>query len=844
MFDFSNSSAFLSILNESQRHAWVGDNAPDNLNFDVLDLHNRPGYRASPEETNKYDTVWLTENPIDNQGWRILIDSSIRLLKKSGLLVLRYVQNQFVTVINLKNFLYRKYGIDIRVDYEEIKAGEFLTVFHVIRKSGPSLEKTWTFGILTQGKKVEVVERFCRSVRNYGGPSHQIIIIGPSHDAYEPYNPTYIDRRYSERFSDICVKKNDIVEAAVNENICIAHDRYWLNSDFFEGFEKFGYDFEFLTIRQRHESGKNYPSYCAIDDRCHLIWGQIYECGTDNESWNRSYLNGGFVVGKRSVFLAIPFNPLIFHNQAEDVELAKEMENRSILPRINRFSSATTDVADHLTDAFKFALHSDYEKVFYTAPNKCVASIDIQIQNDSLHPKEETKLDGFVNATAAIDSNPVPKKGANFVQLVERVRRRRQAGASWKGIAFLSAQFMYVRTRARIQSRLTRADFSAEEKAWAETAAQPINSPEEGPLILKNDYSVKPSAHKGVNVILYAADAGGVVNLSIHYLRSLRRRNIPICIVDIQRGEAGNVIPEDLLEFFSDQPLYPTNIWCLGFPFIEHHLRVLRPWAEGRWNINFTHWELPRVPSRLAHNFAVVDSLIVDSEFVKDAISRVTDKPIEIVDPEIEIDPSVVQPYTRKHFGLPEKKVLFLLNWEFTSSTIRKNPMAGIKAFDSAFRDNKQNVALVMHVKFEHRHGPEKLQEYEEFLATIRRDFPHVIVLANNSYKYAEALALKNICDCYISLHRSEGYGMGCAEALALGKRCVMTGWSGNMELLKKGAWRELSYIVDAIPTKVSPADFPWVSDDDDVSQFWAEVKLNDAVSKLKAVYYDITSTV
>jgi glycosyltransferase involved in cell wall biosynthesis len=47
-----------------------------------------------------------------------------------------------------------------------------------------------------------------------------------------------------------------------------------------------------------------------------------------------------------------------------------------------------------------------------------------------------------------------------------------------------------------------------------------------------------------------------------------------------------------------------------------------------------------------------------------------------------------------------------------------------------------------------------------------------------------EARNLTRCCDCYMSLHRSEGFGRGPAEAMFFAKPVVVTGWSGNMEYM------------------------------------------------------------
>ena len=40
--------------------------------------------------------------------------------------------------------------------------------------------------------------------------------------------------------------------------------------------------------------------------------------------------------------------------------------------------------------------------------------------------------------------------------------------------------------------------------------------------------------------------------------------------------------------------------------------------------------------------------------------------------------------------------------------------------------------------------------------------------------------------DAFVSLHRSEGFGLPIAEAMALGKPVIATGWSGNMDFMSE----------------------------------------------------------
>lgn len=799
---FQNVRDLISAEAADGSHAWIGHTAPVDGDFAIVDLHLRPGFRALPADTGRFHSVWLVEKAVEEQGWRILIDSAIRMLEKSGFIVIRHVQNQYISIPALKNFLFRKYGLVVSVTAEKVLDGDIVTAFHIERvTSALSQNKLWTFGILTQGKKPEMVAQMCATIRRFGGIEHEILIVGPQNDLYKNYNPLYIDKIYSHQLADICVKKNDIVQRATHENLCILHDRYWLYRDFFTGFDQFGYDFDYLTIQQYHQSGKNYPSYCAIDDRGHLIWGNIFECGNENQTWNRHYLNGGFLIAKTALLKAIPFNPLLFHNQAEDVELARQLEAVSVVARINRLSSALTDVPDYLTDVFKIAPTTDYDSV-YCRPEPLPASAQ---------PAPEQRPDDDVN----------PRPWGRFQGVIERMERRRRNGASWKGIAFLSAQAVYRCINARMHS-------------VANIVFQKFRHVHISQL---------PSEMEGINILLHAGDAGCVLNIYVHYIRSLMRRDVPLRIIDIDRGAARNVLPADLIAYVGKKPIYPTNVWCIGLPYFRKRLADEAAWATDRWNAHFAHWELPYIPKRLADDLSTADSFIVDSEYVRDALQNVTEKPVFLIDPEISILRSAIAQYDRAYFGLPQDKVLFLLDWEYTSSTARKNPQAGIDAFNDAFDIVQNDVALVMHVKYEMQHGDERLQHYKTFLEDIRKNHPNIILIEKNSFSYEEALGLKLACDCYVSLHRAEAYGMGCAEALSLGQRCVMTGWSGNMELMKNPEWASRAYTVAATLIPVSPDDHPWVSADDDVHQLWADVRHGDAVRKLKSAYLDIKTT-
>ena len=87
--------------------------------------------------------------------------------------------------------------------------------------------------------------------------------------------------------------------------------------------------------------------------------------------------------------------------------------------------------------------------------------------------------------------------------------------------------------------------------------------------------------------------------------------------------------------------------------------------------------------------------------------------------------------------------------------------------------------------------------------------------------------ALMNACDCYVSLHRSEGFGLTLAEAMALGKPTIATAYSGNIAFMTP----ENSFLVPWRPGRVPPGCEPYPKGD-----CWAEPDLDAAASLMRLV--------
>jgi glycosyltransferase involved in cell wall biosynthesis len=67
-------------------------------------------------------------------------------------------------------------------------------------------------------------------------------------------------------------------------------------------------------------------------------------------------------------------------------------------------------------------------------------------------------------------------------------------------------------------------------------------------------------------------------------------------------------------------------------------------------------------------------------------------------------------------------------------------------------------------------------------------------------------MELYRACDCFVSLHRAEGYGRGIAEALLLGLDVIATGHGGNVDFCRKAGARLVAH--KDIPLKPGGVSF------------------------------------
>jgi glycosyltransferase involved in cell wall biosynthesis len=212
-------------------------------------------------------------------------------------------------------------------------------------------------------------------------------------------------------------------------------------------------------------------------------------------------------------------------------------------------------------------------------------------------------------------------------------------------------------------------------------------------------------------------------------------------------------------------------------------------------------WETNSIPSRWAPAFELVDEIWVYSRFMAENIGAATSVPVIALPPPVQAPTVASEPL---RLGVPDG-YLFLFVFDYLSTIQRKNPIGLIEAFKRAFEPGEGPRLLIKTINAPLRPLAEEAVLWE---AHGRED----IRVIDRSLSAAERDGVMAGCDCYVSLHRSEGFGLTMAEAMAIGKPVIATGYSGNVDFMNA----ENSYLVDyevglvGPDCEIYPADGEW----------------------------------
>jgi predicted O-linked N-acetylglucosamine transferase (SPINDLY family)/glycosyltransferase involved in cell wall biosynthesis len=280
----------------------------------------------------------------------------------------------------------------------------------------------------------------------------------------------------------------------------------------------------------------------------------------------------------------------------------------------------------------------------------------------------------------------------------------------------------------------------------------------------------------GINIAGYVNGEFGIGEGVRANIRAIEAIGIPFVINNFTRSPHRK--QDTSYQNFSQDNPYPINLIQVNADQVKTFLKYSGvSYLKNRYNIGFWAWELPEFPPEWQPAFNHFHEIWTYSNACAEAISIVSPIPVIKVMPSISLDqPSL----DREALGLPQDKFIFLFIFDFCSHIERKNPLAVIQAFNQAF-GNDDRVLLILKSSNSEKNVKD-LALLKSALANSA-NIKHI-----DGYLSKEQInALLYNCDCYVSLHRCEGFGLTMAEAMFYGKPVIATGYSSNTEFMNIG---------------------------------------------------------
>jgi glycosyltransferase involved in cell wall biosynthesis len=238
----------------------------------------------------------------------------------------------------------------------------------------------------------------------------------------------------------------------------------------------------------------------------------------------------------------------------------------------------------------------------------------------------------------------------------------------------------------------------------------------------------------------------------------------------------------------------------------------------SRYRIIYPLWELSRYPEEWARGLEKFDEIWAPSRFIFDALVSVVSKPV--IHMPLASEAIITNFLSRRWFGIEENSYVFLFFFDVRSYVERKNPQGVLAAFRKLVSARPYGkFTLVLKVN-----SDQKNDSAAQDLRRACADLGARVMFIDKTLSDNETKNLIRNCDCFISLHRSEGFGKGLCEAMSLGKPVIGTAYSGNLDFMN----HENALMVDFKEIPVSPGQYPYAE-----GQVWADPSVEHACTQM-----------
>jgi len=307
-----------------------------------------------------------------------------------------------------------------------------------------------------------------------------------------------------------------------------------------------------------------------------------------------------------------------------------------------------------------------------------------------------------------------------------------------------------------------------------------------------------PSLPRGVNLVGWFDSPTGIGQSARALARAAESAGLPVSRIEVGTLESGEDVSAP----------YALNLFHVNADAAAAIVELCGPAVHrGRANVGYWYWETEEFPRLWRDRFAYFDEIWVASEFCRASIARESEIPVAVVAPPVILE--IPSKSLQARPGAPGS-FRFLTVCDADSVPERKNPLGAVRAFARAFAENP-SVSLTVRIA-NAANAPGLVEELEAAARGAR------VTIETLPLERGGIERLLAECDAYVSLHRSEGFGLPIAEAMVLGKPVVATDYSGPRDFLDDSTGYPLRWkpVVQKSELPPYPAETRWAEPDEE----------------------------
>jgi O-antigen biosynthesis protein len=322
----------------------------------------------------------------------------------------------------------------------------------------------------------------------------------------------------------------------------------------------------------------------------------------------------------------------------------------------------------------------------------------------------------------------------------------------------------------------------------------------------------------GVNVAGYMTGEFGLGEATRALVSALQEVRVPYVLNNVDVSWHRNL--DKTFEEFSEANPYRINLVGINIDQVTNFFgRKDNGYFKDKYNVGIWFWELADFPEEWLPRFHYYQEIWAASQFCADSLARVSPIPVVRMDWPLLLNETAIQ-RDKRRLDLSEDTFVFLFVFDYRSDFHRKNPLALVEAFKRSFATS-ENVVLVLKTM--------NSDCDQENRARLQRATQGLNVKIIDMHLDRQELhSLIGSCDCYVSLHRSEGLGLGMAQAMYLGKPVIATAYSGNMDFMNVNN----SFLVKYNLIELEKDHGPYKK-----GSVWADPQIKHAAELMTAVY-------